>query len=303
MSHEAGENDELLVPLKGKRYDWPFASFRRVEEAKTLAYRRSLGSRRLSEQGPARRRFELEMGSKLADWMASRLEPEVTRLTVDVKFLARLWRTGQLGGRQFDVLLTRWPMRLIHEALDASASRHPDRTLLADFRASEAEVDSEWEALAAANRVVTPHVWLASRFGDQAVALPWEPPPRRSPKPGTAIAFPGPTTARKGAHEVREAAKTLGLEVVLLGSELEGQDFWAGVATRRPQEGQDWLEGVGLVVQPAVVEERPKRLLEALACRIPVICTEACGLQVSDSVTVVASDDPTALVEAIRSRR
>ena len=40
--------------------------------------------------------------------------------------------------------------------------------------------------------------------------------------------FVGPTIARKGAYEVRDAARALDLEVVLLGSELEGAEFWSG---------------------------------------------------------------------------
>jgi glycosyltransferase involved in cell wall biosynthesis len=103
--------------------------------------------------------------------------------------------------------------------------------------------------------------------------------------------------ARKGAYAVRDAARIMDLEVVLCGSELEGAGFWNGLAVSRPDG--DWLEGVGAVVQPAIVEEQPRRLLEALAAGVPVIASAACGLSPRPGLTLVASDDPGALAEAL----
>jgi glycosyltransferase involved in cell wall biosynthesis len=109
--------------------------------------------------------------------------------------------------------------------------------------------------------------------------------------------------ARKGAYELREAARALGLEVVALGSELEGSEFWDGVAMRKPGPGANWLDGVAAVVQPAIVEERPRHLLTALAAGVPVIATRACGLASQDGVTIVPADDAGALIAALEKIR
>ena len=114
---------------------------------------------------------------------------------------------------------------------------------------------------------------------------------------GGYLAFAGPTAARKGAFEVREAARQLGLTVSLSGNELEGEGFWEGVNTVRPD---GWLDNCRLVVQPAIVEEQPRMLLQALAAGIPVIATEVCGLGERDGVTIVPPCELDALVEAIK---
>ena len=135
------------------------------------------------------------------------------------------------------------------------------------------------------------------------MTLDWKAPPIRSAKlrvaPRRCIAFPGPTVARKGAYEIREAAARLGLEVVVIGNELEGRDFWSGIAMRRPDSGADWLDGVAAVVQPAIAEERPRHLLTALARGVPILATAACGIPAQDGVTLVPPDDPEALIEAL----
>jgi hypothetical protein len=100
---------------------------------------------------------------------------------------------------------------------------------------------------------------------------------------------------RKGAHALRDAAAALGLEVMTLGAELEGPDFWRGVRT---VPAGDWA-GVAAVVQPALVEEQPRRLLRALAAGIPVIATPACGLRPRPGLCLVPPEDPAALIGAL----
>src|SRR5262249_39603950 len=81
----------------------------------------------------------------------------------------------------------------------------------------------------------------------------------------------------------------LGLELTILGRELEGPGFWRGIPTRLP--GKNLLDGIGLVVLPAYVEDKPRLLLHASACRIPVIASAACGLgRVPGVVTLPAMD-------------
>ena len=235
------------------------------------------------------------------------LAPEATRAWVAQSYLPYLWRDGQLGGRRFSVLMTRPPMAVLHARLDAAHAAHPDRATLADFRAAPELAGWEAEALAAAETVATPHAAIAALFPGRAVLLDWRTPdvPRvvRPGPGGRRIAFPGPVLARKGAYEVREAALALDLEVVLLGADLEGAGFWRGVRTLRPEPGARpyaWLEGVAAVVQPALVEEQPRRLLAACAAGVPVVATSACGLN-GPGVTLVKPLDGACLTERLRA--
>ena len=133
--------------------------------------------------------------------------------------------------------------------------------------------------------------------GDRAIRLPWQMPAAgpRVPVRGRRIVFPGPTVARKGAHALRDAAAALGLEVMALGAELEGPDFWRGVDT---VPAGDWA-GVAAVVQPALVEEQPRRLLRALAAGIPVIATPTCGIGAQPGLCLIPPGDTAALIAAL----
>jgi len=212
-----------------------------------------------------------------------------------------LWCGGHLGGREVEVLMTRLPMDELHARLDAAFTAHPERATLGDFRASAALIEAEAEALGYATSIATPHRDIAGLFPEKAIVLDWELPAQRPAERAASrkIAFPGPTIARKGAYELREVAMALGLEIVVLGNELEGPNFWHGITAHKPALGEDWLAGVAAVVQPALVEERPRALLQALAAGVPVIATPACGLPAQDGVTLVPSGDVEALIEAL----
>jgi hypothetical protein len=304
-----GADDVLGIALDGARfglarYAWDTRGFAKVVTAPLAAASRALALRRLKQQGPARRAAELRGAARLARRLARALTPDVTEVCVAQSLLPFLWREGHLGGRRFTVLLTRLPMHLLHARLDAAAAAHPARASLADFRAPDWLVDAEREALAQAERIVTPHAELANLFADRAVRLAWQlpsvqPTARKEAAP-RCIAFPGPTVARKGAFDLRQVARELDLDVMLLGSELEGPGFWDGVRVHRPADA-GWLDRVAAVVQPAHVEERPRHLLAALAAGVPVIATAACGLAPQAGLTLVPVNDPQALRDALRS--
>src|SRR4029077_14163594 len=133
-------------------------------------------------------------------------------------------------------------------------------------------------------------------FGERAVLLDWKMPPTRfKHAPGSRrIAFPGPTIARKGAYELREAARALDLEVVLLGSDLEGAEFWKGVRTSR-----NIGDGVAAFVQPAFLEDKPRKLLAALASGLPVIAPPECGLPPQPGLALAPAGDVHALIAAL----
>jgi hypothetical protein len=285
---------------------WSREGFGEAHEAAWQGAMRSLGWRLTPPQGAARRAADAASTAAIARALARRLGPDVTSVTVAQSLLPQLWRDGVLGGRSVAVLMTRLPIAVLQSRLDAMSKAHPDRPTLSDYRADAWLAQAEAEALAAADEIVTPHAEIAALFGPRVRLLDWRrpspprgAPPSATPHRGDVFAFPGPTVARKGAFEVREAARRLGATLRPLGGELEGPDFWAGVRLEPTPPGASWLHGVRAVVHPALAEAAPRRLLEALAAGVPVIATAACGLAPQPGLTLVPMDDVEALVAAM----
>jgi len=291
-------DDILLAPALRR---WSRAGFAKAHEARWQLAMRSLGWRLTPPQGAARRAADAGSTAAIARALARRLPADATEITVAQSLLPQLWREGALGGRSVRVLMTRLPVGVLQARLDAVASAHPDRPTLADYRAEPWLAEAEAEALAAAEEIVTPHAEIAALFGERARLLHWRrpAPPAQPPQHGDVFAFPGPTVARKGAFEVREAARRLSAKLRPTGTELEGADFWAGVELEPTPPGGSWLDGVRAVVHPALAEATPRRLLEALAAGVPVIATAACGLAPQPRLALVPMDDVEALVAAM----
>jgi hypothetical protein len=280
---------------------WSAAGFKEAHAAKRQGVMRSLGWRLTPPQGAARRSADAGSTASIAEALARRLPTDATDITVAQSLLPQLWRSGALGGRTVRVLMTRLPIGVLQARLDAAFAAHPDRPTLSDYRAEPWFAEAEAEALAAADEIVTPHAEIAALFEGRATLLDWHrpSPPSAAPARGDVFTFPGPTVARKGAFEVREAARRLGAKLRPVGAELEGPDFWSGVAVDRP--GGSWLEGVRAVVHPALAEGAPRRVLEALAAGVPVIATAAAGLPPQPGLTIVPMDDVEALVAAMEA--
>ncbi|MBX3118533.1 MAG: VanW family protein [Fimbriimonadaceae bacterium] len=299
--------DTLCAPIDAERfrmarYSWSAHADVHQVTATLPTLRRSWISRKLASQGPELRKAAFRFDEELARCYAGQLMFDVRRLCVYQSLLPFLWRDGVLGGRTFDVLMQRLPIFALQEILDEEFAKHPERRLLADYRAPDWVVKAEREALEAADRIITPHAYIASLFPDKAVLLNWHMPNAPANiQAGNRVAFPGPSIARKGAYEVRDAALRLGISLSLTAANHEGDDFWDEVDVRRPDSGKSWLDGVGLVVQPALLEDQPRKLLEALALGIPVIATRQCGLGERDGVTVVDYGGTEVLVNAIRA--
>jgi hypothetical protein len=295
-------SDWLFTPLHSRRwsigpYRWNGSGFARVLEAPLLVAKRSWKSRRLAAQGAARQRTLLAFDEELARTYSHRLSPFATHLVVSQNLLPFLWRDGVLGGRTFDVLMTRFPLAELEDVLDRAAAAHPDSRTLADFRAPEEIVTAELEALAVAGRWITPHRAIARLAGDRACLLDWQIPTRPAVSRGDAIVFPASTIGRKGAYELREALKGLQLPLRHCGPVIESPGFWAGIETKDADE--HWLQGARCVVLPAWVEHAPRRLLEAIGAGVPVIASSACGLDGMDGVVTVPAGDADALKAAI----
>jgi glycosyltransferase involved in cell wall biosynthesis len=253
---------------------------------------------RRAKNVPARIAAQIAGAKGIAEALAKQIPFDVTRLVVAQSLLPYLWNTGVLSARTFSVLMTRLPLSVLHSRLDEALRRNPERDTLGEFRAPSDLVEAERAALEAADRIVTPHREIARLFPAKVDLLEWKLPSAKLASGGRQVVFPGPTVARKGAYEMREAARSLDLEVTLLGNELEGKDFWQEVRTRRGKG--DWLRDAAVVVQPALVEDSPRTLLAAIASGIPVIATPACGLQPSTNLHIVPSGDLAALQSTLR---
>jgi hypothetical protein len=309
LQKERAPEDWLFLPLDGARwrvgsYRWKTTDFSRVRQAPWEVLVRSLVSRRLSAQGAERQRALLRFDEALARRYARALPFSATHLVVSLNLLPYLWKNGVLGGRTFDVLMTRQPLADLQTALNLAQQQHPESRTLGDFRVSPKVVAAESEALAEARHWITPHRAVAKLGGNKSVLLDWELPSRQPivpvpPAEGekTWIAFPASTLGRKGAYELREVATRLGLRLALGGAVIEAPHFW-GDLDAAPAAGH-WLSGAWAVVLPAWVEHQPRRLLQALAAGVPVIATTACGLEGLSGVISIPEGDAAALERAL----
>ena len=299
-----GPDDSLLLPLASQRlrlgpYHWSTKGFAKVRQVPLTVVRRSLASRRLSSQGAARQQALLAMDEEMARALARHLPPLATHLNISQNLLPFLWRDGLLGGRTFDVLMTRYPLHEMQSILDRAALAHPDSPTLGDFRAPGDVVCLEKEALAAARTWITPHTSLAALAGDRARLVEWKTPSAPGATRGRSIVFPASTLGRKGAYELREAVRSLSAPLRVGGPILERLDFWQGLDVSRA--GPHWLEDAAVVVLPAWLEHQPRRLLYALAAGVPVIASEACGLPPAANLIRIPTGDAGALREALES--
>jgi hypothetical protein len=299
------DRDLLVLPLQGQRwhksnYAWNPHGFKQVKTATLTTLKRSLVSRKIAAQGKSRQQQLLKNDRQLAEIYAAGLTYDITHIVVMQNLLPFLWREGHLGGRSFDVLMTRLPLCTLQERLDRGYCKHPQSSTLGDFRTDRALVKAEHQALQAARRLITPHTEIAKLFPEKTTLLNWSlPSVEASSERGNVILFPASTLGRKGAYELREVAKELDLQLKLLGTELEGENFWAGVKVSRAQLNA--LSDVGLVVLPAYVEHNPRLLLQAIAYQIPVIASTACGLEQVPGVTSIPTGDISQLKQAIQS--
>ena len=307
------EHDLLAIPFDGKRfgkanYAWSTDNFRHVRQSRMVTLWRAYQSRKLAAQGAARQRALLAHSERLARSYAALLTYDITHVTVSQNLLPFLWRDGHLGGRTVDVLMTALPFARLHDRLDTAVALHPESKTLGDFRADEWLVRAESEALQCARTIITPHSEIAALYESKTLRLDWTIPakagnrqPNRVATEPTRIVFPASTIGRKGAYELRAAIEGLDVQLITMGAELEGTDFWRATSTEHRNGDQDWLEGIDAVVLPAFVEHKPRRLLEAVALGTPVIASQACGLEHIKGVINVPVGDVDRLREEIKS--
>ncbi len=286
--------DLFAHPINGMaRYHCPSNGPGHTAPLQTLW--RSLQTRRHATNTPRRVAAQLSGARAIARHFSRLLTKDVTTVYVEQSFLPFLWQNMDLGGRTVKVFMTRLPLAELHRRLDDAFHQHPGRSTLNELRATDETVEAEWEALQYSASIITPHRAIAQLFPNKAEKLAWEIPnvtPTSQATDSETIAFPGPTVARKGAYELRAAARSLNLEVLLLGNELEGSDFWQGVRTTR-------IGQPSVIVQPSLIEDKPRMLLKSIAAGIPVIASDACGLDPAPGVLIVPAFDEAALTDAL----
>ena len=225
--------------------------------------------------------------ASVARALARRIDYRAGHLVVAQAFLPWLDEAGMLGGRSFDVAMSRYPFAEIHRRLDQAAAEIGGSPTIADFRADPDLVARETALLARARRIITPHHGIAALFPAQAMRLAWHRPPA-SRAPGRSRRLPRPDHrapaarhrarlgggARDAADRVRQAARRRG--------------FLGRLADRAADFGPGWLDGIGAILHPATLTSQPRRLLEALAAGVTIYATPASGLDPADYVPLGA---------------
>lgn len=306
LRHQNFAGAMLLAPLDGRRwkrsqYDWPLELFDRKHFATIPTLVAAWRERRQPPTNGARQAKAMDRSAQLTRSLLDHLPHTTTDLIITHELLPFAWLAGALSGRRFTVLLGRLPISVMQASLDEAAAIHGQSATLADFRADAALAAAETAALAAATQIVTPHTAAAELLGDRCQLVPWRLPKPEHWNPGPALAFGGPTVGRKGAYEVREAVRRLNLPLVVLAGNFEGDGFWDGIDVRvKPRSDSRWLDGCFALAQPAIVEERPRALLQATSNGVPTIATPACGIKPTLSIPALDVD---ALVDAITSLR
>ena len=256
--------DQLIAPgiLAGSpaRYYWPVHS---RAPAMLQTVKRHLAMRRVAKApGGVRQRAYLEQDRLLARRLARAIDYRARHLVVAQSWLPWLDEAGALGGRTFDVVMSRYPLGEVHRMLDEAATDIGPSSTIADFRADAELVEREAELLARAQRIVTPHHGIASMFPGRTLLLAWHRPPPSPRQPGERVAFLGPTIARQRPDIARRLASSLDQPLIVFGPVIE--PLWDGVAIERRAMGPGWLDGIGAILHPASLTNQPRALLEAV---------------------------------------
>ena len=287
----ATSSDSFILPLKRNwlintnRYSWTtsmsknvqYTTFQGINRAMTLRFK-SKKQNNVFEQA-------LQLDKKIALAAAGKIPVESTHLVISQNLLPFLYESGVLGGRTFDVLMTRLPFEKLHERLDAAFSNHQGSATLRDFRASEKLVTLENKALTLARNIITPHSEIKELFRNKVVHLAWHIPSSNSKiGKGGKVLFPASAVGRKGAYDIKRLAIELNFKFAFTGKVIESDNFWEDLDVEK-FDGN--LNSIGLIVYPAHTENQPRQLLKAISYGIPVITTTSSGLESSEQVTVI----------------
>ncbi len=296
-------------------YAWPREGWASRRSFAWLAMARAMTMRMLAQQGARRQRATLRFEAALAKAQARHLDPGITHLVVAQPLLPHLQRLGVLGGRRVDVLMVRSPLAALQADLDAAHRAHPQSRTLGDFRADARIVAREAQALAIAQRGITPHRRIAEQLGASASLVDWAapahalPPRERAASAPVKIAFLGPTAGRRGAWEARAAFAALiadpalasRVQLIVVGSALEDERFWSAMPIEWRAAGASAFADVDILVTPAWIDHAPRRALQFLAAGRRVLASTAAGLPAHPYLVSVPPGDAAALGVALRT--
>ncbi|GLB47789.1 VanW family protein [Neptunitalea lumnitzerae] len=299
LKENATTTDFYLQPLPDKkyiktnRYRWSTPNHKNTKALTFQGINRALKMRKGLKKKLNPFELSLDLDKKLAEAAAKRIPIESTHLVIQQNLLPFVYASGALGGRTFDVLMTRLPMEYLQEQLDKAFALYPNSETLKDFRAPHTLIELENKALTQAQTIITPHTGIAALFTHKTKLIPWVNPASVLNTPiGKQILLPASGVGRKGAYEVKQLAKELGFAITITGKATEYTNFWEDIEV-------SYFDGdfstIGLVIYPAYVEHQPRQLLKALAYNIPVVATPVCGLPPNKNLHIVSIGDYNAL--------
>jgi hypothetical protein len=304
LQKQSADGDTIFTPIDGERfglaqYSWKTKTATKKVYATFATLYRSYQLRKKPSQGHFLQSTLIKTSGQLAKVYSHKLNFKTRHLVISQNLLPFLHADYTTAGRTYDVFMTRLPLFALQEKLNKAAAIHPRSKTLSDFRATEEIVNAERHALDNARHIITPHPEIAALYAGKAILLEWKKPlPFIHPGKGEEILFPASALGRKGAYELRDAVKKLGLSLTVLGNATEFEGFWGAIATKK-FDG-DWNK-IRLVVLPAFIENQPRMLLKALSREIPVIATRACGLENIKGVTIVEAGNVLELTEALKT--
>jgi glycosyltransferase involved in cell wall biosynthesis len=307
VNYLAGESVDLfMVPRNSRPYRWNIPATARVHRATTTAV---LGE--FSKWLARRSIFPSKIWGGLADaelraaeWLAKnyarQVSPEFQNLVISQSLVPYLWNAGVLKDRRFSILLNRPPLGLQNDLLLAAQRLLPMSPSLEESRVSQQFIEAEIEALASAEKVVTPHEYFAKCFANLR-KLDWEipevvsPPDVRNP---SYVLLPASLTAREGAHVALAAAEALEMPLLVCGENPEGLAIESDMVRFTSENQIPWHE-VAAVIHPTVFTSWPRLHLHAMALGIPVVATESCGFEAGPLVALVPFNDEVAAARAL----
>jgi len=300
----ARNSDCIITPIKRfnwiktNRYAWSILDSHTPKSVDFYGLYRIIKLRQAVKRNQNIFEKSLELDGKVAKAISKQIPVETTHVIVSQNLLPFIYETGVLGGRTFDVLMTRFPIRDLQERLDHVYERYPQSPTLKDFRADQRVQDLESKAILKSEKIITPHLEIAEMFKNRAELLDWKIPEYKENTPmGNKVLFPASMVGRKGAYEMRRLNKELDLNLAVLGGAIEEDGFWGNQKQER-FEGN--FDEVMVVVYPTYVEHQPRQILRAISKGIPVVITKACGLEESDLVTIVDMGDYDSLKREVR---
>lgn len=305
IAEKGTETDYTLLPLRKNRlidttrYRWKVHNLKRIRVVAQAGVRRALQLRWAAKRGKNLFELSLQTDRAIAHAAAKKIPIECTHLVIQQNLLPFLYECGALGGRTYDVFMTRLPAEKLQGKLDAAFEKYPDSPTLRDYRASKEFIALENKALTQARNIITPHYEIATLFNHKCILLPWATASDTIVAPmGNTILLPASAVGRKGAYELKQLAKEMGYSIAVAGNAIEYPGFWEDIPVTR--FNGDFSQ-IGLVVYPAYVEHRPRLLLKALAKGIPAVVTSACGVLPATNVHIVPTGNYPALKKAVES--